>query len=96
VEGGSPRCCRLLFLTLSDPTGAAARLMSCRGGWRRREGEGLVADSAERCRKRPRPSIRTPAGNCRGGGRTHPEPRRDFSACWSMDAGGGGAADGKS
>lgn len=53
------------------------------------EGGGSVLENAERCRKRPRPSIRSPAGNClrrrRG---IHPEPHTDF--CWSMDAQGEG------
>lgn len=58
---------------------------------RKKEEEGggdSVQDSAERCRKTP--SIQSPAGNRQGRRRRiHPEPRRDFSACRSMDARGG-------
>lgn len=64
----------------------------------RKEGDS-VPDSAERCRKRPRPSIQTPAGNRPGRRRRrrriHPEPRRDFSACWSMDTREGGRGGGQ-
>lgn len=65
-----------LYLDLSHPGGAAFEVQPRET--QRRGGRGGV-DSAELCRKRPRPSIETPAGNCSRGRRGEEEEEGGFT-----------------